>query len=207
MIGLEGRLFGSPVNEEGVVRRFVIPSILVVLCSCVLGATLFREQVAQAAQAVLPVKVTNTAAEPVPVTGTVSVNGAVHVSDAAVQPYQETIHFNQSATTCTQFVCEVDFPAVPAGKRLVVTYVSAQYGLSPNGTLASIELGINSSFSKPSILLPAQRSGFDTYLASGAVTFYVDAGDKPTLGLEGQFVQPASLTASASIVGYLIPTT
>ena len=188
-------------------RRIVVSGVLLLLCSCGLGATVFQEQVAQAAQAILPVKVTNTAAEPVPVTGTVSVNGAVQVSSPATQPYQETIHFNQSATTCTQFVCLVDFPAVPAGKRLVVTYVSARYGLSPGGTGANVELGINGSFSEPSILLPAQRTGFDTHLASGPVTFYVDAGDEPTLGLNGQFVQPASLTASASIVGYLVPST
>ena len=188
-------------------RRIVVSGVLLLLCSCVLGATVFREEVAQAAQAILPVRVMNTAAEPVPVTGTVSVNGAVQVSNPATQPYQETIHFNQSATTCTQFVCEVDFPAVPAGKRLAVTFVSATYGLSPGGTLASVELGINASFNEPSILLPAQRTGFDTYLASGPVTFYVDAGDEPTLELQGQFVQPASLTATASLVGFLIPAT
>jgi hypothetical protein len=165
----------------------------------------FREQVAQAAAAILPVKVTNTAAEAVPVTGTVSVNGAVQVSNPATAPYQKTVHFNQSASTCTQFVCSVNFPAVPAGKRLVVTFASATYGLSPDGTLASVELGINSSFSQPSILLPAHRTGFDTYLASGPVTFYVDGGDTPTMDLQGQFVQPASLTASATIVGYLVP--
>jgi hypothetical protein len=188
-------------------RRIAISSGVLLLCSCVLGATVFREQVAQAAQAILPVKVVNTANEAVPVTGTVWVNGAVQVSNPSTVPYQETVHFNQSATTCTQFVCDVDFPTVPAGKRLVVTFVSATYGLSPNGTLASVELGINSSFNEPSILLPTQRAGFDTYIASGPVTFYVDGGDKPTIDLQGQFVQPASLTATASIVGYLVPTT
>jgi hypothetical protein len=186
-------------------RRIEISSVVLLLCSCVLGATVFREQVAQAAQAILPVKVTNTAAEAVPVTGTVSVNGAVQVSSPTTLPYQKTIHFNQSETTCTQFVCEVDFPAVPAGKRLVVTFASAVYGLNPGGTGASVELGINSSFSQPSILLPAQRTGFDTYLASAPVTFYVNGGDTPTMGLQGQYVQPASLTASATIVGYLVP--
>ena len=186
-------------------RRVVIPGVGLLLCSCVLGATVFREQVAQAAQAILPVRVVNTAGEAVPVTGTVSVNGAVEVSSPATAPYQKTIHFNQGPTTCTQFVCDVDFPAVPAGKRLVVTFASATYGLSPNGTLASVELGINSSFGEPSILLPAEKTGFDTYLASGPVTFYVDEGDKPTMDLQGQFVQPASLTASATIVGYLVP--
>jgi len=37
------------------------------------------------------------------------------------------------------------------------------------------------------------------------VTFFVSAGDNPTLAMSGQFVQPASLTVSASIVGYLEP--
>jgi hypothetical protein len=53
--------------------------------------------------------------------------------------------------------------------------------------------------------LPAERIGFDTVLASGPVTFYVDAGNTPTLELQGQFVQPASLSVTASIVGYLTP--
>ena len=53
-------------------------------------------------------------------------------------------------------------------------------------------------------LLPATRIGLETHLASGPVTFYVDAGDVPTLALSGQFVQPTSLTVSPSIVGYLV---
>ena len=187
-------------------RKAILSSALLLLMSAVLGATVFREQVAQAAQAILPVRVMNSPTEPVPVQGTVSINGAVQVAAAAADvPYQETVHFNQGPATCTQFVCEATFATVPAGKRLVVTFVSAVYGLSPGGTLASVELGINGSFSRPSILMPAEKSGFDTYIASGPVTFYVPAGDNPTLGLQGQFVQPASLTASATIVGYLTP--
>lgn len=185
-------------------RKTIFAALLFLLLSALFGATLFREQVAQAAQAILPVRVMNTAAEPVPVSGTVAIAGSVQVAaPAADEPYQATIHFNQGPGTCTNFVCEATFATVPAGKRLVITYVSARYGLSPGGTLATVELGINGNFNRPSIILPAERSGFDTVVASGPVTFYVDAGDKPTLDLQGQFVQPASLTASASIVGYL----
>src|SRR4051794_26374006 len=205
---LEARHCGSPetTRRGGHMRKTILSGTLLVLMSAVLGATVFREQVAQAAQAILPVRVTNTAADPVQVSGKVAIDGAVEVTAAAAdQPYQETVHFNQSAATCTNFVCEATFAAVPAGKRLVVTYLSATYGLSPGGTLATVELGINGSFNRPSIVLPAERSGFDSYVASGPVTFYVDAGNKPTLDRQGQFVQPASLTASASIVGYLPP--
>jgi len=57
--------------------------VIVVISSAVLGATVLREQVAQAAQAILPVKVVNTAAEPVPVVqpGAASVQGTVSVRD------------------------------------------------------------------------------------------------------------------------------
>src|SRR5215208_6458652 len=101
-------------------RRIVVSGVLLLLCSSLLGAMVFREEVAQAAQAILPGKVTNTAAEPVPVTGTVSVNGAGAVADPATQPYQETSHIGQSETTCTQFGCEVDATAVPERKQQVV---------------------------------------------------------------------------------------
>jgi hypothetical protein len=57
-------------------KRALLASTLLLLCSAALGATVFREQVAQAAQAILPVRVTNAADEPVPVReqGTVDVN-------------------------------------------------------------------------------------------------------------------------------------
>lgn len=57
-------------------RRAAIASVLLLLCSAFLGATVFREQVAQAAQAILPVRVVNTPAEAVPVSqqGTVDVS-------------------------------------------------------------------------------------------------------------------------------------
>jgi hypothetical protein len=59
---------------------------VVLLCSAVLGATVLREEVAQAAQAILMVKVVNTAAEAVPVSqqGTADVN--VKNSSLAVTP-------------------------------------------------------------------------------------------------------------------------
>jgi hypothetical protein len=57
-------------------RRVLIPTVGLLLCSAVLGATVFREQVANAAQNIMPVRVMNTAAEPVPVSqqGTANVN-------------------------------------------------------------------------------------------------------------------------------------
>jgi len=48
-------------------RKTSMAIALVLTCSALLGITVFREQVAHAAQAILPVKIMNTSAEPVPV--------------------------------------------------------------------------------------------------------------------------------------------
>jgi hypothetical protein len=48
-------------------RRVLLSVGVLLLGAAILGATVFREQAAVAAQAILPVRVVNTAAEPVPV--------------------------------------------------------------------------------------------------------------------------------------------
>jgi hypothetical protein len=77
-------------------QRTLISALLLLMASFVLGATVFREQVAHAAQAVLPVLVTNDASDPVPVraeAAPVTVvagaysrqrNGPIELSDPAV---------------------------------------------------------------------------------------------------------------------------
>jgi hypothetical protein len=179
-------------------RRALLLALLLVAASAILGATVLREPIAVAASPFTNVIVGNTADKPVPVTGTVAIDGAVQVTStaAAPVPYQHAIFFNQSPETCTQFVCVVQFPAVPAG-----------YGLSQNGTAPSVRVGINGNgIDEPQINLPAPvRTGFDSYIASGPITLYADAGDVPTVSLGGQFVQPASTTAQVGLVGHLIP--
>jgi hypothetical protein len=168
--------------------------------------------ISTAADSIRAVLITNDSAHPVPTQaqGTTQVAGSVDVRTGpeARTPYQQTDFFNQTAQTCTQFVCTASFPAVPAGKRLVVTYASARYALSSGGTAPSVRLTDgNSPSNGTSILLPAPVNiGFDSWLAAGPVTFYVEAGQAPTLTLGGQFVQPVSNTAEVAISGYLVPT-
>ena len=135
------------------------------------------------------------------------VNDAAHPVPTAAErsPYQESFLFNQTNQTCTQFVCKASFPEVPAGQRLIITYASARYALSSNGTSPSVSLSINGQTS-PSILLPAPVNiGFDSYIAAAPVSFSVGAGQHPTLELGGQFVQPVSNTAEVALAGYLVP--
>jgi hypothetical protein len=172
-----------------------------------------------AADKITDVFVTNDSSHPVPVVaqGTTNVAGTVNVGNSPTvnvasnssdrQPYQKTIFFNQSPSTCTQFVCTVSFDAVPAGKRLVITYASAQWGLTSGGNFATASVGVNGNgLGQPQVLLPAAvLSGFSSWVAAGPLTFYAEAGDVPTMQLAGQFVQPVSNTAEAAIVGYLVP--
>jgi hypothetical protein len=117
-------------------------------------------------------------------------------------PYQQSIFFNQTSSVCTLFVCTVRFNAVPAGYRLVVTHVSTRYSLQTGGSGANVSIETNSTV----LLLPAPVfTGFSSYIASSPVTFYVEAGQTPTVSMAGQFVvNNGSNTAYAAVVGYLI---
>lgn len=104
-------------------RRVFIPTVVALLCSMVLGATVFREQVAQAAQAILPVFVTNTASDPVPVLqqGTADVNVTGVVATKAALPDQRfsVTHFTTSPTPALVGIdCVAD---LPAGTRWVIS--------------------------------------------------------------------------------------
>jgi len=200
----------------GMSRKKVGLGIAVLVVSAVLGATVLREPIATAASPFQSVIIANSDTQPVPVKqqGSIALTGTanVNVTNSSLrvtteeEPYEHTTFFNQTATTCTQFVCTVSFPAVPAGKRLVITYASARWALTAGGSGATAEVGVNGNdLSDPQILLPAAvQSGATNYVAAGPVTFYAEAGDVPTLSLQGQFVQPVSNTAEAAIVGHLV---
>lgn len=170
-----------------------------------------------------PAEVTIVSPVPLPVSGTLGVSGTVDVnvanqptvtvvnSDAsplvvrpvAEIPYQRSRFFNQGPTTCTNFVCDVTFDAVPDGYRLVVTYVSARYAMSGTQTSGTVRVG---SMAGTSILLPPPVPiGGNNWATGSPVTFYFEAGETPQLGLGGQFVSGVSNTAHASIVGRLEP--
>ena len=102
-------------------RTAIFVALTLVLGSAVLGATVLREPIAWAATTPFQnVIVTNTPNQPVPVAGTVKIEGTSTVQVAAeLEPYEHSDFFNQGPDTCTQFVCHVRFPAVPAGKQLV----------------------------------------------------------------------------------------
>ena len=150
--------------------------------------------------------IVNSDARPVPVTDKALTAAVQALASAGGQtPYQHSIIFNQSLTTCTAFVCRVTFSAVPAGKRLVVTHASARFGLPAGSGFASVELTDSSTGSITGSLLPAPVSiGPGTFIASSPLTFYVEAGKSPVLQLQGNNIGFASLSATAAVVGHLV---
>jgi hypothetical protein len=127
-------------------------------------------------------------------------------------PYQQTVVFNQNTSTCTNFVCTANFNAVPTGYRLVITHVSAQFKLgngNAGGSGGSVGIGSEADVFGDELQLPAPAPiGFNLYLASSPVTFYVEAGRYPSVFMHGQFVTTDnSNSAIVTVVGYLISTT
>jgi hypothetical protein len=106
-------------------------------------------------------------------------------------------------------VCHVVFPAVPAGKRLILTYASAEFALAPGGLFPSVEILEDDFVTATGIALPAPaREGpsGDSYVAAGPITLYVEAGKTPTMFVDGQFLSTEN-TATTTLVGYLVSTT
>jgi hypothetical protein len=134
------------------------------------------------------VTVANGPSAPVPVTGTVNVNPATQI----LNPYQTQGSVSDSSTCAPQ--CIISFPAVPAGKRLVITNVSAQLGASID--IFVIE-GNGVAFFVPKAYPTA------SYLTT-PVTVYFEPASIPTARF---FVQDATQHTSliVTFVGYFVP--
>jgi hypothetical protein len=122
-------------------------------------------------------------------------------------PYQQFGGFNPGPANCpNEFFCVVTFAPVPAGKRLVVTYVSAGFSLTGDATEASAAVGTNGEVGNvlgvPATLISAK---FNRFLASSAIMFFVEAGQSPSVFIEGQTVTPSDNSVSIALVGYLVP--
>ena len=141
-----------------------------------------------------PVTIVNPGGAPsaVTVTNTVTVQNR---DEPGRNPYQEA-----AGTACTPSECVAEFPAVPAGHRLVVTFVSAFIQPSPagvHGTLAIHGKGDVASF--------PVTPGSAAASAAQPMTFYFEAGDVPEVKLEAPVIDLTLLSAAfASMTGYLV---
>ncbi len=120
-----------------------------------------------------------------------------------ITPYQSNQLYNPSAAICpNSFYCQIAFPPVPAGKRLVVTHASATYSVTQTGTEEIVSIG--ASLFDTMDLPAAVYVGTFRYVASSPITYYFEPGQTPYIFITGSSVLTNN-TGHASIVGYLVP--
>ena len=111
----------------------------------------------------------------------------------------------QQVNSCNGVVnpCVINFPAVPAGQRVVITQVSALLVLPTGVAPLNAELRGAGVFQfLPAIAVPANFSGESDYVVNQTVLASYDAGQVPEVAV---FVPSSSaFTALASISGYMI---
>lgn len=127
------------------------------------------------------------------------------IDEPGRNPYQKSIVLNQGAAAgCTTIACFFVFDTVPAGKRLVITYVSAGWALASGGAGASAIMYLDGTNSGPTPYLVAPvNTGFNYYVSAGPVTFYAEPGYTPTVVVGGQFLA-TGITAVVHLTGYFV---
>ena len=159
----------------------------------------------------LPVSVTNTA---VPVTGSVAVSGFSgtpvfrNADEPGRAPYQVRA-VGLTSTVCNEFGCLVKFPAVPAGRRLVVQHVSGFF--QPKAGSVPARIGLYSTVLGVSVasefFATVQGGGaFTDIIFDQPVLAYFDAGDQPGVWIDQVSIDTSSPnnTQVASLNGYLV---
>jgi hypothetical protein len=202
-------------------RQAVIAALLVVGVAVVLGATVFRTDIAQATGLAQSVTVTNTASNPVPVnvtntsvpvheqgTANVNVTGTpkVNALDAG-ELYQQRVDA-QLCNGC--FNGSASF-TVPAGKRFVAEFISVQVILPPGqaaNAYYNADTGATGGF------VPLESQGIQEgqnaiFIGDGPILDYRDGGSDFTVSVSRASTSSVSASGDASlsafVSGYLVP--
>jgi hypothetical protein len=158
-------------------KNLIFTAVGIVVISFALSLTNANAVIAQNMKSLL-VEVTNT---PLPVTGSVEV---IPAEDPDRSAYAKT---DQRLDCTAAGACGVTFPAVPAGKRLVVTYVSALLALQGSGIVRVAYLNSNLGGSPPPGVglrvtsLGPDGNGDTRYAVDSSIRWYVDGSDTPHL--------------------------
>ena len=176
---------------------------VLVICAAALCAAA-GSVCAQGALKPIEAVIVNPETRPVPVVDKALAAAVNALASPALSPYQQTARFNQGGSQCSPFECLLTFSHVPAGKRLVVTHVSAVFAGATPSAFVFIELTDTSGM--PALLVPAPPTNTTSnlFIGSSPVTFYVDAGKGPVLRLVAGGIGTLSTPATASVVGHLV---
>jgi hypothetical protein len=181
-------------------RQAGIGAVLLVCVGVVLGATVFRSDIAQATGLSQSVTVNNTPAQAVPVREQNLDGGNIKVHEqgtVSVRSAGEEVSVTREFTGSP--ICQGDIYTVPSGENLIVEYISSQAGLSgadgASGQIYSLAAGELNSF------LPfvyAHQVGApeaeDLFSASEAVHYQVPSGT--TLKFTGVLTPTADSTST-----------
>lgn len=167
-------------------------------------------------------QITNGSANPVAVTGTGSVNilgtpGIRNLDSEGRQPYVAAAHdaVGSSSNRCAAVGCDLMFPAVPAGKRLVIKHVTVRLASAKKmlgGELYLIptsppgaQNNLISVFLAAPYVVPANGSSLftDWSIISQEIFATVEAGVQPLLAVTLDLAAPFD-GLSASLTGYLV---
>jgi hypothetical protein len=136
------------------------------------------------------------------VTGTPSVSVSNHVAVRNIDEKGRNPYMQGAFQTCSQgnAFCDMTFPAVPAGKRLVIERVSANIGLNPGS-------GINGTFLiAPGVFfsLPGRAMSTPTLVGvNEQVLTYFEAGQVPLYRVVLSSSTDSGVVSSV-ISGYLV---
>jgi len=111
----------------------------------------------------------------------------------------------QAVNICTNVTnpCVIPFPAVPTGKRLVITHVSALAKMPSATSLVVIELrGANVFQYLPAVASQGNFGGEFDFIANQDVLAAYDAGQSPNV--DACVASASPFTVEASISGYMI---
>jgi hypothetical protein len=97
--------------------------------------------------------------------------------------------------------CEVDFPAVPAGKRLIIQHVSALNSMPAANTIGDSDLRIKGSGSIKAFLPVVAPPTGSNYITNAAVLASFEAGEQPSYLV---FSSSPTFTTVAVLSGYMI---
>jgi hypothetical protein len=183
-----------------------------------------------------PVQVTNTSTNPVPVTvqGSTTISGNVQVTNTPTVNVGNTPNvgiINNSASpvlvqqagflysfdkvaSCNQYNCTADFPVVPAGKMLVITYLNAiarptlattifDFAELLTANTVDTRFGARNTFPMARIGTAGDSVVADTWGVNAPVLAFVIAGSYPRVTMT-QRNKGDTFFAQVTIAGYLI---
>jgi hypothetical protein len=111
-------------REREMRRQAALGALVLVGVGVVLGATVFRSDIAQATGLAQAVTVANTAAQAVPVREqNLDANGNIKVHEQGTAKVSDS---DSPGRTAVYYQAGISLSAVPAGHRLIVTFVTAE---------------------------------------------------------------------------------